>query len=114
MEKELNLTEYEKMIRRQNGIITEEDSKNSEGSRRDSEIEQDVKLNQMTFGYNRQNTTNAQKNTKVVPIMKSEDAEVNGPINKIKMMSMEEEKKFKTLSNHAEWLQSGKNSAYDQ
>ena len=25
MEKELNLTEYEKMVRKQNGIITEED-----------------------------------------------------------------------------------------
>ena len=29
LEKELNLTEYEKMIRRQNGIISEEDDKDS-------------------------------------------------------------------------------------
>ena len=51
LEKELNLTEYERMIRRQHGIITDGDSK---GSRNDSEVDSDSKYMSLPFGTTRQ------------------------------------------------------------
>ena len=46
--------------------------------------------------------------------MKSDGDDSNEFKSKIKVMGVDDDGKFKTMSVSAEWLQSGKNSQYDQ